>query len=395
MNVAPTARAVLVLVITTMMSAAATATRAADASPPAGRWSPEKANAWHKEKGWLVGCNYTPASAINQLEMWQADTFDLATIDKELGWAESLGFNSVRVFLHHLLWEQDKAGFLDRMDKFLAVAEKHKIGVMFVLFDSCWDPEPKLGPQRPPQAGVHNSGWVQSPGKKDLFDASRRPLLEAYTTGVIARFKDDKRVHLWDVWNEPDNQNDNSYGKNKLKAEPQGKVEATRKLLADVFVWSRAGNPSQPVTSGPWIGPKKETDELSPTEKVQVENSDVITFHTYNKPDGVRKWVEYYKRFGRPLLCTEYMARGNGSTFDPTLGLFKELGVGAYNWGFVAGKTNTIFAWNTWQQPDTNAEAKLWFHDIFRTDGSAYDDKEVAYIRKVTGKGGEAAKPAK
>src|SRR5688500_16513255 len=176
------------------------------------RWTPEKAQAWGRDTPWLVGANYAPASAINQLEMWQADTFDAAQIDKELGWAESLGFNSVRVFLHHLLWEQDREGFLKRLDHFLTIAEKRKVGVMFVLFDSVWDPNPQLGTQRAPQKGVHNSGWVQSPGAADLKDPERHKLLEAYVKGVVGRFKDDKRVQVWDVWNEPDNMNDNSYG---------------------------------------------------------------------------------------------------------------------------------------------------------------------------------------
>src|SRR5579871_2182439 len=164
---------------------------------PRGRWSAEKGLAWQREIPWLVGANYSPAYAINQLEMWQADTFDLAAIDRELGWAEELGFTSMRVFLHHLLWEQDSAGFVQRIDQFLGVADKHKIGIMFVLFDSVWDPHPALGKQRPPQQGLHNSGWVQSPGAKDLMDASRVGLLEAYTKGVIARFKDDRRVQVW------------------------------------------------------------------------------------------------------------------------------------------------------------------------------------------------------
>jgi hypothetical protein len=381
------ARFALVLPLMVLAVSVRPALSADVATPPVpGRWSEEKANDWHKRTGWLVGCNYTPAYAINQLEMWQADTFDTAAIDRELGWAQGLGFNSVRVFLHHLLWEQDQAGLLKRMDQFLGVADKHKIGVMFVLFDSCWDPEPKLGSQRPPAAGVHNSGWVQSPGKRDLMDPARRPLLEAFTAGVVGHFRDDRRVQVWDVWNEPDNQNDNSYGKNHLKVEPAGKVEATRLLLAEAFRWARAARPSQPLTSGPWIGPKKPADALSPTETVQVENSDVVTFHTYNKHEQVRQWVAYYKRFNRPLLCTEYMARPQGSTFDPVLDVFKELGVAAYNWGFVAGKTNTAFAWNTWQHPDPNKEPAVWFHDIFRTDGTPFDPKEVAYIRRVTGK---------
>lgn len=349
-----------------------------------GRWSEQRANDWHKKHGWLVGANYTPAYAINQLEMWQAETFDLKAIDRELQWAEDLGFNSIRVYLHHLLWEQDSEGLLRRMDQFLSVCQKHRIGVMFVLFDSVWDPEPRLGPQRPPQKGVHNSGWLQSPGKKDLMDESRHAVLEAYTKGVVGRFKNDARVHAWDIWNEPDNQNDNSYGKNKLRTEPAGKVEATLKLLPNAFAWARSAAPSQPLTSAPWIMPKDPEWKLSPTERVQVDHSDVITIHTYTPLPDARRWVERYKKFNRPVLVTEYMARPNGSRFDPHLAYFKEQGVGAYCWGFVAGKSNTIFAWKTWQEPETRPEPEVWFHDIFRPDGTAFDSKEVDYIRKLT-----------
>src|SRR5687767_2190334 len=149
------------------------------AAPPTGafaateRWTPQQANEWYAKQPWFVGANYGPATAINQLEMWQADTFDLATIDRELSWAKGLGFNSMRVFLHHLLWEQDPKGFLKRLDQYLEVSDKHGIGTMFVLFDSVWDPEPKLGKQREPQKGLHNSGWLQSPGKHDLLNKDR------------------------------------------------------------------------------------------------------------------------------------------------------------------------------------------------------------------------------
>jgi hypothetical protein len=357
-------------------------------SSSAGRWTAEKANAWGKDTPWLVGCNYGPATAINQLEMWQADTFDPRQIDKELGWAESLGFNSVRVFLHHLLWEQDQEGFLKRLDEFLAIADKHKVGVMFVLFDSVWDPNPKLGKQRAPEKGVHNSGWVQSPGAVDLKDPERHKLLEAYVKGVVGRFKDDRRVQVWDVWNEPDNMNDNSYGRNKLKQEPKDKQAMVLALLPKTFEWARLANPSQPLSSGLWLGGHKaDPARLIPIEKVQLEQSDVISFHTYGKLPEVKAWVTNLRKHGRPLLCTEYVARPHGSTFDPVLGYFKEEKIAAYNWGFVAGKTNTIFAWDTWQRPEKAAEPKVWFHDIFRTDGTPFDPAEVAYIRKVTGKG--------
>jgi len=173
----------------------------------ASRWSEEKANSWYQQQPWLVGSNFIPASAINELEMWQADTFDPQEIDKELGWAQGLGMNTMRVFLHDLLWQQDAAGFRHRIDTFLTIAAKHRIRPVFVLFDSCWDPFPRLGPQHPPIPGVHNSGWVQSPGANALKDAAQYPRLKEYVQGVVAAFANDPRVLAWDVWNEPNNGN--------------------------------------------------------------------------------------------------------------------------------------------------------------------------------------------
>lgn len=347
------------------------------------RWSEERANTWHEKTTWLVGANFTPAYAINQLEMWQAETFDLAAIDRELGWAEELGFNSIRVYLHHLLWEQDSQGFLGRLDKFLDTADQHKIGVMFVLFDSVWDPDPQLGKQRAPQQGLHNSGWVQSPGAKDLQDRSRHKLLEEYVKGVVGHFKSDDRVQVWDVWNEPDNMNGNSYGKNHLDQEPADKLKYVLELLPKAFSWAREAGATQPLTAGVWLGGHKaNANQLNAIEKVQLEQSDVISFHCYEGLDGVKAWVENLRPLGRPLICTEYMARPNGSEFDPVLGYFAEQKIGAYNWGFVAGKSNTIYPWDSWQKPYAS-EPPVWFHDIFRQDGTAYRTAEVEYIRKV------------
>ena len=149
------------------------------------QWSTQKANQWYAQQRWLVGSNYIPADAINQLEMWQADTFNAAQIDKELGWAESIGMNTMRVFLHDKLWEQDAEGFKKRIDQFLAIAAKHGIRPMLVFFDSCWDPDPKPGPQHPPIPGVHNSGWVQSPGRAVLADTANYPRLEAYVKDIV------------------------------------------------------------------------------------------------------------------------------------------------------------------------------------------------------------------
>lgn len=353
---------------------------AADEVTPGKPWPAEQARAWYRSQGWLVGCNFSPSTAINQLEMWQADTFDVATIDRELGWAENLGFNSVRVFLHQLPWEQDSAGFLKRLEKFLQLAERHRIGVMFVLFDSCWDPFPKSGPQRAPKPHLHNSGWVQCPGQEVLMNTAQHPRLKPFVQGVIGHFRNDKRVHFWDLFNEPDNINDPAYVRN----EPANKREAALALLAKTFAWAREVQPSQPLTSGVWLGNWGDPARLSPMERLQLDSSDIITFHNYGKLPDAKPCVENLRRYQRPIICTEYMARPAGSTFDPLLSYFKEQNVGAYNWGFVAGKTQTIYPWDSWKKTYT-AEPPVWFHDIFRADGSAYDPEEVEFIRQVTG----------
>jgi hypothetical protein len=344
------------------------------------RWSVEKAGAWYARQNWPIGCNYIPSSAINQLEMWQAETFDLPTIDRELGWAEGLGFNSVRVFLHDLVWKKDQVVFLRRIERFLEVADRHHIKVMFVLFDACWDPSPELGKQRDPKPGLHNSGWVQAPGQSILKDPARHAELEGYVKGVLAYFQADDRVLAWDLYNEPDNDNKSSYGKQELP----DKAERALQLLRKAYEWARVVDPSQPLTSGVWLGDWS-PGKMSPTARFQLDQSDVISFHNYGKLPELKERVAVLRKLGRPLLCTEYMARPAGSTFDPNLGFLREQGIGAYNWGFVSGKSQTIYPWDSWKKP-YDGEPPTWFHDIFRTDGTPYDPQEVAYIRKLTGK---------
>jgi hypothetical protein len=342
------------------------------------QWSKKDANAWYAEQPWLVGSNYTPATAINQLEMWQPETFDPATIDKELGYAESIGMNTMRVFLHNLLWEQDPEGFKKRIDQFLAIAAKHRIKPLFVLFDSCWDPNPVAGPQHPPIPGVHNSGWVQAPGAARLKDASQYGKLESYVKGVVGAFAKDDRILGWDVWNEPNN----GGGGNYMSTEEKNKYVAL--LLPKVFAWTRAADPIQPITSGVWIGDHwDDMNKLDAIEKTQVTQSDVITFHDYSWPETFEKRARQMLTYGRPVLCTEYMARGNGSTFDGSLPIAKRLNIGMMNWGFVDGKTQTRLPWDSWKKPYTSDEPPIWFHEVFRNDGKPYREAETALIKRL------------
>ncbi|HYK35595.1 cellulase family glycosylhydrolase [Alloacidobacterium sp.] len=343
------------------------------------RWTESKANAWYAQQPWYIGSNFVPQDAINQLEMWQADTFDPQEIDKELGWAQHIGMNTMRVFLHDLLWQQDAAGFQKRIDTFLTIASKHHIKPVFVLFDSCWDPNPKLGPQHPPIPGVHNSGWVQSPGKKALEDPSQYPRLKTYVQGVIGAFANDDRILAWDLWNEPSNGNNNSYG----KEDPKNKAHYVQDLLPQVFEWARSAHPSQPLTSGVWTGDWSSLDKMDPITRIQIEESDIISFHNYGWPEEFEQRIQWLLQFHRPIICTEYMARGAGSTFDTILPIAKKYRVAAISWGFVAGKTQTYLPWDSWQRPYVLIQPTVWFHDIFHPDGTPYRQREVELIHDL------------
>jgi hypothetical protein len=329
-------------------------------TPP--QWTPERARAWKKERPWIVGANFVPSTAVNQLEMWQRDSFDPFTIDRELGYAAGLGMNTVRVFLHDLAWMEDPRGFLDRVDQFLNIAGNYGIRTVFVFFDDCWNESGALGRQPAPKTGVHNSRWVRSPTKHVHDDPTEWAFLERYMKDVLTRFAHDPRVLMWDLYNEPGN------GENHA---------SSLALLEKAFDWAWAVRPNQPLTSGTWY----RNDTLT---AVQLTRSDVITFHNYENAQKLEREIQDKIALGRPVICTEYMARTKNSRFETHLPVFQKYDVGAINWGLVAGKSNTIYAWDAPQKD--GGEPKEWFHDIFRADGTPYRPKEIAVLRRLTGK---------
>ncbi len=327
------------------------------------RWTEQKANEWAKDKPWLRGTNFTPNSAINQLEMWQKETFDPATIDRELGWAEDIGFNCMRVYLHHVAWEVDKQGFKERINRYLEIADSHGIVTIFVFMDDCWNPTYKPGIQPEPKPGVHNSGWLRDPGDLLFESDNLLPVLKTYVQDILTTFKNDNRIVLWDLYNEPGN---------------SGNRNRSLPLLQNIFEWAREVNPSQPLSVGVWATSLKELT------KFQLEHSDIITYHNYSDEKNHQKMIDDLKKHNRPMICTEYMARKHKSRFENIMPLLKENHIGAINWGLVSGKTNTIYAWDE-KIPD-GSEPKLWFHDIFRNDGSSYDSTEITVIKRLTDK---------
>lgn len=325
-------------------------------------WPSKLANDWYSKQPWLVGADFLPSTAINQLEMWQAETYDPVTIDKELGWAASIGMNVMRVYLHDLAWKADASGFKNRMDDFLKIASKYKIKILFCIFDDCWNPDAKIGKQPEPRPGVHNSGWVRSPNKPTHDDPSQWRYLEEYVKDILTTFNNDERILMWDLYNEPAN---SGYGMTSMP------------LLKKVFEWAWAVRPSQPLTVGVWF------QDFPAINKYQLENSDVITYHNYSDTVSMKKAIDSLQQIGRPVICTEYMARSNNSKFETHLPILKRYNVGAINWGLVSGRSNTIFPWGS---KEGSPEPNPWFHDIFRKDGTPYDVKEVELIKKLTGK---------
>ncbi len=342
--------------------------------------TPQQARSWQAQTPWLVGANFVPSNAINQLEMWQAQTWSPEMIDRELGWAANIGMNCMRVFLHDLLWTHDREGFLARLDTYLEIADKHQIKTMFVFFDSVWHPQPRFGIQRAPEPHVHNSGWLQSPGIHVLRHPELFAQLEPYVTGVIECYRHDPRVVAWDLWNEPENDNANSYGNRDIRRPEKDDLVAP--LLERVFAWARAANPSQPLTCGVWLS---DFDLSAPKacEKIQLEHSDIISFHIYADAQKTLTLLEKLHTFDRPLICTEYLARPVGSSFEAILPILNEHHVGAINWGLVAGKTQTNYPWDSWQKR-YDAAPEIWFHEVFHATGTPYSQSEVNTIRALT-----------
>jgi hypothetical protein len=325
-------------------------------------WSATLAKEWYHQQSWLIGCNFIPSTAINELEMWQADTWDPKTIDRELGWAENIGFNVVRVYLHNLIWEADAEGFKKRINEFLTIAEQHHIKALFVLFDDCWNKDPKIGRQPEPRPGVHNSGWVQAPGQARVDDPTSWIPLENYTKDLLSTYKNDKRVLMWDLYNEPGNGD---------------RLDKSLPFLKKVFEWAWSVRPSQPLTCATW----NHDEKFKNLNEFQLASSDVTTFHNYNDPKNLEEEIQQLQKSGRPLICTEYMARTNNSRFETNLPVFKKYHVGAINWGLVSGKTNTIFPWGS---KEGAPEPVVWFHDIFRQDGTAFSKVEIDFLKAIT-----------
>jgi hypothetical protein len=328
------------------------------------KWTAEAAWAWLGKQPWWLGFNYVPSTAVNTTEFWQAATFDLPTIRRELGWAADAGFNACRVFIQELVWEADPRGFEQRFDRFLGAAAEHGIGVMPTLFDDCAfnKREPFLGQQEEPLPGRMMTSWTASPGHARVLDRAAWPALQRYVEGVVRAFGRDPRVVMWDLYNEPGN---------------EGMGDRSLPLVEQAFVWARRGGAEQPLTISVW----NQSESFAALNAAMLEGSDVVSFHLYGPLADTEALMDKLQAHGRPVVCTEWMARPLGSRITTHLPVFRQRGVGCFVWGLVNGRTQTHIPWEFLKGKVDKTE---WFHDLFHADGKPYAEDEIALLRRLS-----------
>jgi hypothetical protein len=353
------------------------------------QWSKEQANNWYRQQGWMCGFNYLPRSAVNWTDIWQAETFNAPIIDEELGWAAEVGYNTLRINLPFIVWQHDRTGLLSRIDAFLGIAEKHGIRVMLTLMDDCGfsGDEPYLGPQKKPTPGKHNSQAAASPGRDKVCDPETWPEIENYIRDIVRTFRDDKRIVVWDLYNEPGNRGTFSTGITETQYHEKLEKFALE-LMMLAFGWAREENPTQPLTIGAWHLPLDEDqpdEEIfqHPIDQAALKLSDVVSFHAYIATSKMVRVLRYMEQFDRPIFCTEWLARHVGSNFEEQLPLMHACNVVPYQWGLVRGKTQTFMPWPVVLQKREDY-AHLWFHDVFDEHGIPFRKAEMELVTRLS-----------
>ena len=351
------------------------------------RWSKEKAwNFWNNNP-WMVGCNYVPALTPG-LSIWQEDTIEeiLPSVHKELQLMKEIGFNTVRMWLEFDIWYHERDKYLDRVDRVLTILDSYGIKLMPVIFNDCvpfgkpkdisipypkgkgsWDKGYHGGHKDSPHVvpdGL-SYGWIR------WDEEEQRTLCEQYIRDLAKRFKDDTRIIMWDLWNEPGNSKRN---------------DMSIPYLRRTFEICREENVIQPLTAGVWTYPQNygidETLDVSPIQRVALDLSDIITFHNYDNLENVKNCIKALEKEGRPMANTEWLHRILGNTILEQLPLYYEKKIGSVHWGLVAGHGQFYLPWEWLKNARPELDYTLWQHDIFKEDFTPYDNREIELFKK-------------
>lgn len=323
------------------------------------RWDERRIWAWWNSVGVIRGVNYVPRNCVNSTEMWMGETFDTEIIEEELSWAKDAGFTAVRVILQQVVWQNDPQGLIERLDRFLKIANDHGLTVVPVLFDDLNRArrEPDFGPQPEPVPDVHNAQWVPSPGRVRVVNMEQWEPLEHYVRAVVGEFKRDRRILYWDLYN--------TAGNDEL-------WEQTLPLMDQVFNWVRDIDPRQPLAVPAW-------KELGgPMSARKLERSDLVTFHSFENREMVDARLHLLQRYNRPIVLSDWLMRQRDNTFEEILPVLAHRGAGWFSHGLVQGRTQTWIQEDDYRDEDA---PDVWQHDLLYPDGKPYHDREVELIR--------------
>jgi len=359
------------------------------------KWSKEKAWEWYNARPWITGCNFIPSNT-RRIELWQNYNHEaiMPQVRKEVELAASLGFNSFRMGLPFFVWQHEHDGFMEKLEELLTLFDEFGITLMPIFFGDCLIPkskykDPVLGPQPEPVPGFFGGNPVTpfdaAPDKDEKtivednigwapFDEVEIwPEIERFVKEIGSKYKDDHRIIIWNVWNEPGNSN---------------RLSKSAPLMTKVFQWLRECDVTQPLTADVWgagadhpYGWLNNPKIYAEIEDLAIELSDVISFHFYGDYSHLKQYIEFLKQYNMPLLNTEWLHRPFRSLIQTHLPVFKKEKIGSYFFGFVNGKSQFNYVW-TFIKDLPDIDTRLWMHDIFHSDFTPYDPEEIEVIKE-------------
>jgi hypothetical protein len=261
---------------------------------------------------WMHGVNYTPSYAATDVETWLE--YDPEVIDRELGYAERIGVNCLRVFLQSLVYEHAPDEFLQRFDHFVTTADRHGLKVMPILFDSCFGVSPSLESQHM---------WVANPGP-DRMSREHFEALDAYARAVVTPYVGDERIALWDVMNEPT--------ATVLSLTEEGKAQIWA-FVAHYCELVQKIDPSHAVTVGVAGHDNSNVADLV----------DVLSCHSYASTrekfrEALSTTQSQARAAGKPWIVSECCAPGWGNPYEMVLPELREFKAGHTCWELMIGK---------------------------------------------------------
>lgn len=348
------------------------------------QWTMEQANEWYSRLGWLRGCNFIGSDCANRLDMFQSYKADekLKTAERELALCQKIGFNTVRIWANFDVYYAEPEEYMEIFERYISLCAKYGQKVMVVLTHEEDLPrgekfEPKPMGEQNYALGYHQGRAPLTPERKAMRAMHYMEYPELYDrylemiVRTVRKYARDERIFCWNIYNEP------GIALGDLRAE---------KILRKIFEVVRAEDPIQPLCADIWksLAGKRISSEV---EKVALELSDVISFHSYQPFPEIVESLQFLRSFGRPIFQTEWLHRINHNNVAEMYPLLYLTNVANYCWGFVLGKTQTNEPWDVmWRQLDEGEDHGYdftkWQHDLFRPNLRPYDPREIALIEK-------------